>query len=97
MNAGWSAEELCAAYLADPWRSRPILANSAGRSAEELPWALCDMQRLLGVLRKNKVPLLSLAGPPIAFGDAIAIDFAESVAGSSKMQGAALFQAARQA
>jgi len=97
VNAGWSAEELCAAYLADPWRSRPILANSAGRSAEELPWALCDMQRLLGVLRKNKVPLLSLAGPPIAFGDAIAIDFAESVAGSSKMQGAALFQAARQA
>lgn len=52
--AGWSAEELCAAYLADPRRTPP-----AG-----LPWGLCDVERLLQVLRKNKVPLLPLAGHP---------------------------------
>jgi thymidylate kinase len=84
---GWITEELCAAYLADPWRSPP----------GELPWALCDMQRLLEVLRKNKVPLLSLAGPPIAFGETVAIDFAEMIAGSSKLQSAVLFHTARQA
>jgi thymidylate kinase len=86
-NAGWSTEELCAAYLADPWRGPPM----------RLPWALCDMQRLLDILRKNKVPLLSLAGPPVAFGEAIAIDFGDAMAGSSKLQSAALFQTARQA
>jgi thymidylate kinase len=55
------------------------------------------VQRLLEVLRKNKVPLLSLAGPPIAFGETIAIDFGEAIAGGSKLQSAALFQTAREA
>jgi dTMP kinase len=55
------------------------------------------MQRLLDILRKNKVPLLPLAGPPVAFGETIAIDFGDAMAGSSKLQSAALFQRARQA
>lgn len=47
-------EELCAAYLADPQRTLPA----------ELPWHLCDTERLLHVLRENKVPLLSLTSWP---------------------------------
>jgi len=45
-----SPEVLCAAYWADLARTPP----------GELPWTGCDVQRLLEVLRKNKVPLLSL-------------------------------------
>jgi thymidylate kinase len=86
-SQGYAIEELCAAYSADPWRSPPT----------DLPWALCNMQRLMQILSKNKVPLVSLAGPPVAFGEAIAIEFGEALAGSSKLQGAALFQTARQA
>jgi thymidylate kinase len=86
-SQGFAIEELCAAYLADPWRSPPI----------DLPWALCDLQRLLQILSKNKVPLVSVAGPPVAFGEAIAIEFGEALAGSSKLPGAALFQIAWQA
>ncbi len=83
----FSPEELCAAYLADPWRCPPV----------ELPWTQCDTQRLLQVLRKNKVPLLSLAGPALAFGETIAIDFGDALAGDSRLQSAVLFQTARQA
>jgi len=39
-----------AAYLADPLR----------RPRQELPWSACDGQTVLKILRKNKVPLLSL-------------------------------------
>jgi thymidylate kinase len=55
------------------------------------------MQHLLHVLRENKVPLLSLAGPATALGESIAIDFADAIAGSLRSQSAALFQTARQA
>ncbi|MBM4430300.1 MAG: hypothetical protein FJ026_08155 [Chloroflexi bacterium] len=46
----FSPEELVAAYLADPLR----------RPRQELPWAGCDVQVVLKVLRENKVPLLSI-------------------------------------
>jgi len=46
----FSAEQTCAAYLADPLR--------VPRS--ELPWSRCDAQALLAVLQRNKVPLVAL-------------------------------------
>ncbi len=51
MRRHFSPEELCAAYLADPLRV----------SQRELPWSACDVQTVLRILRKNKVPLVSLA------------------------------------
>jgi thymidylate kinase len=46
-------EEICAAYLADPLRAPP----------PDLPWAMCDVQTLLHVLKRNKVPLIDLHKP----------------------------------
>jgi len=45
-----SGEELVAAYLADPLRV----------PQHDLPWAACDVQRVVDILQQNKVPLLSL-------------------------------------
>jgi thymidylate kinase len=47
-------EELVAAYLADPLRV----------PQEELPWSTCEVETVLEILQKNKVPLLSLAESP---------------------------------
>jgi len=46
----FSTEELVAAYLADPLR----------KPRQELSWSVCDVETVLKILRKNKVPLLSL-------------------------------------
>nr|MBC7244138.1 nucleotidyltransferase family protein [Chloroflexota bacterium] len=45
------SEEICAAYLADPLRI----------PQQEIPWAACDVETVLKVLRKNKVPLLAVS------------------------------------
>lgn len=45
-----SLEELSAAYLSEPWRAPPV----------ELSWSACDAERLLEVLRQNRVPLASV-------------------------------------
>jgi len=47
----FSLHERIAAYLADPQRS----LHTA------LPWSDCDMQAIVGILRKNKVPLLGIS------------------------------------
>lgn len=49
-----SGEKLVAAYLADPLRV----------PQEELPWSTCELETVLEILQKNKVPLLSLAESP---------------------------------
>jgi thymidylate kinase len=46
----FSPEELVAAYLADPLRV----------PQQALPWSTCDVQTVLEILQRNKVPLLSL-------------------------------------
>lgn len=45
-----SSEKICAAYLADPQRVPKW----------EIPWAACNAETVLEVLRRNKVPLLAL-------------------------------------
>lgn len=45
-------EEICAAYLADPIRVQ----------RHGIPWAACDVEAVLKVLRRNKVPLVTMLG-----------------------------------
>jgi len=71
MPQQFSAEELVAAYLADPLRV----------PQQELRWSDCDIQTVLNILQRNKVPLLSLAKPE----------------GSHRLLSAPLFQAAHRA
>jgi len=53
MIGQFSSEELVAAHLADPMRI----------PQQKLPWSSCDVQTVLKILRRNKVPLLSLVEP----------------------------------
>jgi len=83
-----SPEELCAAYLADPGRKPPT----------DLAWTSCNAQRLLQLLQKNKVPLLSLAAasPHIGAEAEPVTASGETVGIGPELRSLAAFAAARQ-